>query len=241
MADRAGLDGDGHSVTEEPIVLDGVSHAFGERTVLRNITLTIGERRVGIVGANGSGKSTLARLLNGLVIPDTGVVRVRGLDTRRSVKQVRRLVGFVFTDPDRQILMPTVGEDVELSLSRLSMDRAAKAARVAEVLERFGLSGHADQPAHLLSGGQKQLLALATVLVTEPTVVVADEPTTLLDMRNARMLRTAFAELDTQLIVVTHDLDLIEDADRVIVLDEGRVVADDEPAAALAVYRRLMG
>ena len=113
--------------------------------------------------------------------------------------------------------------------------------RVAEVLERFGLSGHADQPAHLLSGGQKQLLALATVLVTEPAVVVADEPTTLLDLRNARMLRAAFADLDTQLIVVTHDLDLIQDADRVIVLDEGRVVADDAPTAALAVYRRLMG
>lgn len=85
------------------------------------------------------------------------------------------------------------------------------------------------------------MLALATVLVTEPAVVVADEPTTLLDLRNARMLRAAFADLDTQLIVVTHDLDLIQDADRVIVLDEGRVVADDAPTAALAVYRRLMG
>ncbi len=227
-------------MTEETIVVDGVSHAFGDRQVLRDISLTIGERRVGIVGANGSGKSTLARLFNGLVLPDAGAVRVRGLDTRRAAKQVRRLVGFVFTDPDRQILMPTVAEDVELSLSRQPLSRAQRAAQVTRALDRFGLAGHADQPAHLLSGGQKQLLALATVLVTEPAVVVADEPTTLLDLRNARMLRKAFAALDTQLVVVTHDLELVEDVDRVIVLDEGRVVADDAPAAALRVYRRLM-
>jgi len=175
-----------------------------------------------------------------LVLPDSGAVRVHGLDTRRSAKQVRRLVGFVFTDPDRQILMPTVAEDIELSLSRRSLDRQTRTAKVAQVLERFGLAGHADQPAHLLSGGQKQLLALATVLVTEPAVVVADEPTTLLDLRNARMLRQAFAALHTQLVIVTHDLDLVDDADRVIVLDDGRVVADDVPSVALSTYRRLM-
>ena len=222
------------------LVVDGVSHAFGDRRVLREVSLTLTERRIAIVGANGSGKSTLARMFNGLVMPDRGSVRVHGLDTKRSTRQVRRTVGFVFTDPDRQILMPTVAEDVELSLSRHRLDRSARAERVAAVLDRFGLAGHADQPAHLLSGGQKQLLALATVLVTEPSVVIADEPTTLLDLRNARMLRGAFATLDTQLVLVTHDLELAGDADRVVVLDDGRVVADDEPAAALAVYRELM-
>ncbi|WP_349268711.1 ABC transporter ATPase [Mycolicibacterium parafortuitum] len=222
------------------LVVDGVSHAFGDRQVLRDVSLTLTERRIAIVGANGSGKSTLARMFNGLVLPDRGAVRVHGLDTKRSTRQVRRLVGFVFTDPDRQILMPTVAEDVELSLSRHRLDRTARAERVAAVLDRFGLAGHADQPAHLLSGGQKQLLALATVLVTEPSVVVADEPTTLLDLRNARMLRRVFASLDTQLVLVTHDLDLAADADRVVVLDDGRVVADDVPAAALAAYRELM-
>ncbi|MGP4057256.1 energy-coupling factor ABC transporter ATP-binding protein [Mycobacterium sp. 4D054] len=230
-------------MVEDPagaIVVDGVSHSFGDRPVLRDISLTLAEHRVAIVGANGSGKSTLARLFNGLVLPDAGSVRVHGLDTRRSAKQVRRLVGFVFTDPDRQILMPTVAEDVELSLSRQSLDRQTRAAKVAQVLERFGLAGRADQPAHLLSGGQKQLLALATVLVTEPTVVVADEPTTLLDLRNTRMLRKAFAALDTQVVIVTHDLDLADDADRVIVLEDGRVIADDVPSVALATYRRLM-
>lgn len=219
---------------------DQVSHSYGDRTVLRDITLRLGERRVGVVGANGSGKSTLARMINGLVTPERGSVRVNGLDTRRSARRIRREVGFVFTDPDRQILMPTVAEDIELSLSRHRLNRAERRERTAAVLGRFGLAAHADHPAHLLSGGQKQLLALASVLVTEPRIVVADEPTTLLDLRNARLLRRAFATLDVQLIVVTHDLELVDDFDRVVVLDEGAVVADDVPAVALAAYRQLM-
>lgn len=222
------------------IVFDGVTHAFGDRVVLENISLTMTEHRIGVLGANGSGKSTLARMINGLVLPDRGSVRVDGLDTRRAARKVRRRVGFVFTDPDRQILMPTVAEDIELSLSRHDLSRAEKKERVRQVLERFGLAGHADHPAHLLSGGQKQLLALASVLVTEPRIVVADEPTTLLDLRNARMLRAAFATLDTQLIVVTHDLELIDDFDRVLVLEDGVVRADDVPAVALSTYRELM-
>ncbi|BBY18723.1 energy-coupling factor ABC transporter ATP-binding protein [Mycolicibacterium litorale] len=222
------------------VVFEGVAHAFGDRPVLRGISLTLTERRVGVLGANGSGKSTLARMVNGLVLPDRGTVRVHGLDTRRATRKVRRQVGFVFTDPDRQILMPTVAEDIELSLSRHGLSREERTERTRRVLERFGLAGHADHPAHLLSGGQKQLLALAAVLVTEPRIVVADEPTTLLDLRNAAMLRAAFATLDTQLIVVTHDLSLVDDFDRVIVLDEGEVVADDVPSVALAAYRRLM-
>lgn len=233
--------GDDHTPdSPDGIVFERVTHSFGERQVLRNVSLTLSERRIGVLGANGSGKSTLARMVNGLVLPDEGAVRVRGLDTRRSARKVRRNVGFVFTDPDRQILMPTVAEDIELSLSRHGLSRTERTDRTRRVLERFGLAGHADHPAHLLSGGQKQLLALAAVLVTEPHIVVADEPTTLLDMRNARMLRAAFATLDTQLIVVTHDLELIDDFDRVIVLDEGQVLADGVPSVALAAYRELM-
>lgn len=223
------------------IVFDRVSHSFGERVVLKDVSLTLTERRVGILGANGSGKSTLARMINGLVLPDHGAVRVDGLDTKKSARAVRRKVGFVFTDPDRQILMPTVAEDIELSLSRHRLSRDERRQRAREVLDRFGLSGHADHPAHLLSGGQKQLLALAAVLVTEPAVVVADEPTTLLDLRNTQMLRDALAGLATRLIVVTHDLDLVGDFDRVVVIDDGSVRADDAPRAAVAAYRRLMG
>jgi biotin transport system ATP-binding protein len=223
------------------IELRGVTHRYGDRIVLRDVELRLAERRIGVVGANGSGKSTLARLLNGLVVPTTGTVLVDGLDTRRHGAAVRRRVGFVFTDPDAQIVMPTVAEDVAFSLRRSHLDRAARARRVTEVLERFGLADHADHAAHLLSGGQKQLLALAAVLVTEPAVLVCDEPTTLLDARNARRVAGLLADLPQQVVLVTHHLEQLEEFDRVLVVDGGRVVADGAPAEALAAYSALVG
>lgn len=222
------------------IELDGVAVRLGERDVLREVSLRLEERRIAVVGANGSGKSTLARLLNGLVLPTSGRVGVDGLDTARDGAKVRRKVGFVFTDPDAQIVMPTVAEDVAFSLRRHRLDRSERDRRVAETLAAFGLDGHADHPAHQLSGGQKQLLALASVLVTEPEIVVADEPTTLLDLRNTRQIAERIERLTQQVVMVTHDLPLVAGFDRVLVVHDGRVVADDEPGPALEHYVRLM-
>ncbi len=222
------------------IEFTNVSHAYDDRVVLRDVSLNLTENRIGIVGANGSGKSTLARMINALVVPGTGMVTVDGLDVSRNKREVRRRVGFIFSDPDRQIIMPTVAEDIELSLTRTDLSRTERAERTRTVLDRFGLADHADSPAGRLSGGQKQLLALASVFVTEPAVIIADEPTTLLDLRNARMLRAVFAGLTEQLIVVSHDLDLVSDFDRVLVMDDGRIVADDEPTPALRHYREMM-
>ena len=219
----------------------GVGHAYGDRTVLRDLDVTLGEQRVGVVGANGSGKSTFARMLNGLVLPTQGRVTVDGLDTRTRGRDVRRRVGFCFTDPDAQIVMPTVAEDVAFGLRRRGLTKAEVAERVTTALATYGLAGHADHPAHLLSGGQKQLLALASVLVTEPELLVMDEPTTLLDLRNATMISRVVAGLPQQVLLVTHHLDLLEGFDRVLVFDEGRVVCDDEPDAAVGYYRKLMG
>ncbi len=223
------------------IRVEGVTHAYADRTVLRDLTVDLAERRIGVVGANGSGKSTFARLLNGLVVPDTGTVSVDGLDTRRDGAAVRRRVGFVFADPDAQVVMPTVAEDVAFSLRRQQLPRADVSQRVSAVLQRFGLADHADHPSHLLSGGQKQLLALASVLVTEPQVLVCDEPTTLLDLRNARGVGALVDELPQQVVLVTHHLDLLDRWDRVLVMDDGRVVHDGTPADAVAAYRALMG
>jgi biotin transport system ATP-binding protein len=218
----------------------GVHHRFGERTVLAGIDLTLTEHRVGIVGANGSGKSTLARMINGLVSPTSGTVTVDGLDTTAKGRDVRRKVGFVFTDPDNQIVMPTVAEDVGFSLRRSGLTKEQIAERVTQTLSRFGLAGHTDHPTHLLSGGQKQLLALAAVLVTQPAVIVADEPTTLLDLRNARMVSDLLYGLPEQLVLVTHHLHLLDGFDRVVVIDAGRVVADGPPAQALPTYTGLL-
>ncbi len=222
------------------IELRGVGHSYGERIVLADLDLRLTEHRIGVVGANGSGKSTFARLLNGLVQPSTGRVLVDGLDTATQLRAVRRRVGFVFQDPDAQIVHPTVAEDVAYGLENQGVPSAERAERVAAVLERYGLAGHADHPAHLLSGGQKQLLAIAGVLVMRPARIVFDEPTTLLDLVNARRVAQVVAELEQQVVVVTHQLDLLDGFDRVLVVDGGRVVADDAPAPAVAAYRALM-
>jgi biotin transport system ATP-binding protein len=222
------------------IVFDHVTHRYDGEAVLHDVSLRLNERRIGVVGANGSGKSTLARMVNGLVAPTAGHVSVDGLDVARNGREVRRKVGFVFTNPDNQIVMPTVREDVAFSLRRLRLSAADVAERVDRALDRFGLTELADRPAHRLSGGQKQLLALAAVLVIEPSVVVADEPTTLLDARNSALVERHFAELDEQLIVVTHRLESVESFDRVLVVEGGRIVADDSPTAALDAYRALL-
>ena len=112
---------------------------------------------------------------------------------------------------------------------------------MAEILARFGLGGHADHPAHLLSSGQKQLLALASVLVTEPEVLVCDEPTTLLDLRNSRQVSALLEGLPQRVVLVTHDLELLRGWQRVLVIDEGRVVADSPAAQSIGHYQALMG
>lgn len=221
-----------------------VSHSFGDgatrRAVLRDVDVTLTERRIGVVGANGSGKSTFARLLNGLVHPDSGTVTVDGRDTVRDGREVRRRVGFCFTDPDAQIVMPTVAEDIAFGLRRRGLTKDEVRARTRGALTAYGLEGHADHPAHLLSGGQKQLLALASVLVTEPDLLVLDEPTTLLDLRNAERVRRLVDGLSQQVVLVTHHLDLLDGFDRALVFDEGQVVHDGTPAEAVVAYRSLV-
>ncbi|MDQ3616467.1 MAG: energy-coupling factor ABC transporter ATP-binding protein [Actinomycetota bacterium] len=226
------------------IEVEGVSHVYGEhstaRVVLADVSVRLSERRIGVIGANGSGKSTFVRLLNGLVIPTRGTVRVDGLDLRRDAREVRRRVGFCFTDPDAQIVMPTVREDVAFGLRRGGLTKDEIESRVASVLSKYGLQNHADHPAHLLSGGQKQLLALSSVLVTEPSILVLDEPTTLLDLRNTAHVTGVVAQLEHQVVLVTHDLGLLEGFDRVLVFDDARLVHDGTPDEAAAYYRKLM-
>jgi biotin transport system ATP-binding protein len=222
------------------IEFEEVGHRYDERTVLAEVTMRLAEQRVAFIGANGSGKSTLARMINGLVHPSSGRVLVNGVDPVRDGRAVRRRVGFIFTHPDSQIVMPTAGEDVAFSLRRKGLPKAERQRRAAQVLAQHGLEGYADHPAHQLSGGQKQLLALCSMLVLEPDVLVCDEPTTLLDLRNKRHFVEILKTLEQQVVLVTHDLDLLADFDRVVVLDAGQVVADDEPAAAIPYYQELI-
>jgi biotin transport system ATP-binding protein len=214
------------------ILLDGVNVRVAvdgrpqPKTLLDGISLNLTEQRIGVIGANGSGKSTLLRLLNGLVAPSNGTVTVDGDDTVGAVRSVRRKVGFVFTDPLSQLVMPTGREDVELSLRRSIRKTRERQEAAAAILNRFGLMALADQSIYELSGGERQLMALAAVLAVEPAVLVLDEPSTLLDLRNRELLRRTLAGLSQQIVMSTHDLELVRDMDRVLVVESGHVVFD---------------
>jgi len=208
--------------------------------ILDATTLTLEEDRISIIGANGSGKSTLARLINGLVLPVEGKVLVDGLDTVKHGAQVRRKVGYLFTDPSAQLIMPTAIEDVTLSLRRIIDDRRERNAAAMAALEEIGLGDKADVSVNALSGGQRQLLALAGVLAVTPSIIVADEPTTLLDLRWRAHVGALLRALPVQLIEVTHDLDAASRADRTLLVDRGNVVFDGDPREAIAMYRDLM-
>ncbi|WP_052193286.1 energy-coupling factor ABC transporter ATP-binding protein [Microbacterium sp. ZOR0019] len=214
------------------IAVDGVSVEFDGRSVLEDVTLELSAPTIAVIGANGSGKSTFVRLLNGLVAPSRGHVSVHGIDPQRD----RADVGFVFTNPDVQILMPTPAEDLALSVR--GRPKAEADALVRAALDAHGLARHADVPASSLSGGQKQMLALASVLITEPELIVADEPTTLLDLRNARRIGDLLLAQPSQVVVVTHDLELAARCEAVVLFEEGRVSTVGEPATVIEAYRR---
>lgn len=207
------------------------------RTILAIGQLVLAEPRISVIGANGSGKSTLLRLINGLTLPDAGTVVVQGKDTRTQGPAVRRRVGFVFTDPLSQLVMPTPLEDLELSLRRTHRNRTERRAAALDSLRGFGLEALAEQSIYQLSGGERQLAALASVLAVKPDILVLDEPSTLLDLRNTLRLRQRLRALPQQLVLATHDLDLAQDCGRTLVVDGGRIVFDGEPAAAVDFYR----
>ena len=222
------------------IDFSSVTVAFDETVVLNDINLTLSEQRIGVIGQNGGGKSTLTRLINGLGEPTAGTVTVDGINPSEQGKKVREKVGFVFSDAENQIVMPNVRDDIALSLRRFKLSKDERNARVDAALERFGLLEFAERSPHTLSGGQKQLLALAAVLVIDPVLIIADEPTTLLDLRNRDRIKREFAQLDQQLIVVTHDLEFLTDFDRVICIDDHKVAADGAPQEVIDFYRDLM-
>lgn len=211
------------------VLLPGVDGQREDTAILRGVTTRLDGPRTAVVGLNGSGKSTLLRLLNGLVSPSNGTVSVHGIDVAASRKAARAAVGFVFTDPLAQLLMPTPLEDVELSLRDGYPDSAQRRRRAVELLTEAGLADRMHHSVHDLSGGQRQLTALTAVLAVEPSVLVLDEPTTLLDLRNRARLIDRLDRLPQQVVIATHDLGLAATADRILVVHEGRLVADGGP------------
>ena len=220
----------------QTIVFADVSVVRDGAIALRRVSATLTERRIGVVGLNGSGKSTLLKAIVGLVAPSEGTIAVDGRDAVTEARAVRATTGLLFQNPDSQIVFPIVGDDLAFGLKNHGVARAEVGDRVATTLERLGIARLAERRIHELSGGEKQLVALAGLLVIEPKTLLFDEPTSQLDLKNRNRLRGLLADLPQQAIVASHDLELLADFDRVLVIEAGRIVFDGEPAAAIATH-----
>ncbi|MGD0153467.1 MAG: energy-coupling factor transporter ATPase [Thermacetogeniaceae bacterium] len=219
------------------IKVENLAYRYGssDPPVLNSISLAIREGEfVAIIGPNGCGKSTLIRHFNALLQPDQGTVRVDGLNAKdpSDIAEIRLRVGMVFQNPDNQIVGMTVEEDVSFGPGNLNLAPSQIQKRVKEALAVVGLQNYARSPSHALSDGQKQLLAIAGVLAMEPKYIVLDEPTSSLDLTARRSVLQVLNKLHRQgvaIIHVTHHVDEIVGADRVIVLDQGKVALDGRP------------
>jgi biotin transport system ATP-binding protein len=215
------------------IKLEGVTVKFDGHTALSNISLELKSRSVAVIGANGSGKSTFARLLNGLVKPTLGQVTIDG--NKPDVAKA----GFVFSNPDLQIVMPTVYEDVAFSLTNQKLSNHEVRSRVEAALGAVGLLELQESNCHSLSSGQKQLLAIATAMVREPMLLIADEPTTLLDLPNTKLITEVLHRIQVeQLVLITHDLDLASTCDEAVWFENGLVRKIGKPKYVIAEYVR---
>jgi biotin transport system ATP-binding protein len=221
------------------IELLGVTVERDSRDVLKDIDLKLTERRVGIIGANGSGKSTLVRLFNGLLLPTRGDVQVDGLSTLKKGREVRRKVGFVFQNPDNQIVYPTVSEDLAFGLKSLGRSKAETAEMVDACLAAYGLSHLKFRLTHQLSEGEKQMVAIAGVTIMKPEYIVFDEPTTLLDLGNKYKIMQTIRTVEQSVVLVSHDLDLLADFDRLICIHDGLIHIDGTPDKVISAYKKL--
>jgi cobalt/nickel transport system ATP-binding protein len=226
--------------------LDSLAYRFNRVVALDDLSMSIpAGMRIGLLGANGSGKSTLLRILDGLYFPDSGQVRFRGepltepsFGDDEFAHAFRRRVGMVFQNPDVQLFNATVFDEVAFGPLQLGWPAADVRARVMDALERFRLAHLKDRVPQRLSGGEKKRVALASVLVMDPEVLLLDEPTDALDPRSQSQvidLLTGWADGSKSVITATHHLGILEEiADRCFVLDHGRLAAERTPADLLA-------
>lgn len=202
----------------------------GELAILRDVSFTVGDGDfVAFVGTNGAGKSTTMRLINGLLKPTSGEVLIDGVPTSQlRTSELASKVGFLFQNPDRQICCKTVREELLFGFSAQGRADAEAEAKVDAMIERFGFDGDAEP--FLLNRGTRQLLALASIIVLEPPIVVLDEPTTGLDFRECAKVMEVVSDLNargTTVVMVCHDMEVVGDyATRVIAMTAGQVVAD---------------
>jgi cobalt/nickel transport system ATP-binding protein len=230
-------------VSVPALEVQGLAFAYPDgHQALFGVDLSIARgERVALLGPNGAGKTTLVLHLNGVLSPGAGEVRVGGLPVAKEhLKEIRRRVGLVFQDPDDQLFMPTVAEDVAFGPANLGLRGAELAARVRQALEAVGMADHGQRAPHHLSFGQRRRVAVATVLAMQPEILVLDEPSSNLDPASRRELAEILRRLDVTILMVTHDLPYaLELCPRALIMGDG-VIAADGPTAELLADEGLM-
>ncbi len=230
---------------EYPIT-DDEGNVIGGNKVLENITVDIPKGQfVAILGHNGSGKSTLAKHFNGMLLGNSGKVYVNGTDTADDEKiyDIRQTVGMVFQNPDNQLVATIVEEDVAFAPENLGLPPAQIRERVDEALNAVDMYKYRLHSAHQLSGGQKQRIAIAGVIAMRPECIVLDEPTAMLDPKGRKSVMRTIKRLNREfgitVVLITHYMDEAAQAERVIVMDGGRIIMDDVPKKIFSQVDRL--
>jgi len=219
---------------------DNVSLAKAGKRIIGPLSLSLSEKRIGIVGQNGSGKSTFARLLAGLIAPDSGSVHLDGADLFKDRKTALARIGVIFQNPDQQIIFPTVVEEIAFGLQQQGQSKAHATAQAREVLTSHGRADWADRNTHTLSQGQRHYLCLMAVLVMQPALIVLDEPYAGLDIPTSMGLHRSLKQLDQSLVMITHDPAALQDFDRVIWLENGHIKQDGPAAPVLEAFNTEM-
>ncbi|MGI9348266.1 MAG: energy-coupling factor ABC transporter ATP-binding protein [Amylibacter sp.] len=208
------------------INLKDVSFEFETHRVLDQINLNISEHRIGIIGVNGSGKSTLARLISGLIAPTSGSIRLNKIDVFKDRKAALKTVGIIFQNPDHQIIFPTCVEEISFGLIQQGMTRIEAEKKSKQLLLKFDKSNWSDELAHNLSQGQRHFLCLISILAMEPDVIILDEPYAGLDLPTSIKLKNTIKKLNQQIVMITHDREILEDFERILWIDNGKIVRD---------------
>lgn len=237
LRERPAMGRSNGAVAASRVAFQGVEVRRANRHLLSIPALGLDAQRIGVIGDNGSGKSTLLRLINGLLLPTSGRIVVAGFETARDRKELPTHVGFVFQNPDHQLIFPTVGEEIAFGLTERGMPARQAQHQALALLEQHGCTGWIDRNVNELSGGQKQLVCILAVLATEPSILLMDEPFSSLDLPTRLALSRKIMNLPQQIVMASHDLELLAQFDRVIWLDAGRIRQDGSPADVLSAYR----
>lgn len=217
------------------IEFQNVSFSYGDNPVVENLSFSIKKgETVGLIGANGAGKSTIMKLMLGLIC-GRGEIKVDGLPVcRENLPEIRKKIGFVLQDSDNQMFMPTVYEDMIFGPRNYGLSKEETDKRVDEILRQLGLESLKHRHNHKISGGEKRMAAIATILAMEPEMILMDEPSTALDPVNRRTIINTINRLPQTKLIASHDLDMILDTcQRVILLSRGAIVADGDAETIL--------